>query len=789
MTSLQTHTKPSLHLSLTPNSGGPSHASTSTPSSSSRRVPSWGSAASDTFSRISAMGDRSLEPLPSPLESREWGFLPESSLRAGDSARLGGTGGSWLDGWGGSIGTSGGKGEAGQAASSGGSWMSSGASASGGSWMSSGPSEFGAFPSVSTPTEEKGEGRQAPKRNKTLSFFDTGSEDSSRALSPPPNPPSRQNSLSSGHRRGPSSSSAPPPSPGWESLYQPALDPLRSSVASSTSSWLDEASGEGTNVPWTRGRGGSIGSTAGARSVVDGLQTPRNESPRRMEEEEPSPVAALRPRLAALETSSIQPGFGSPSPVNFPSKPLSSLPTAVDPPRSRFYDLTTAPSSVASSSCSSSRRQFVSLDEQPSPADSPPRSARSSGETPRSPSRQPQQQQLDEVDSSPAVQVGDRLGDYVIDRLLGKGAFSRVALARMSKGKERATGYARTASRDAGADGGLVALKMIGKKGCESNERMRISVMREVEVLKNVLHPSLVSLFTSFSTPQYTVLVLEYCAGGELFDFIADWHHEMTDGLAKRIFGELCSAVGWMHEIGLVHRDIKLENILLTCRPFPCPDSSSLLSSLPTPLVKLTDFGLSRFINPASPLLSTRCGSEEYAAPELIMGKRYDGRKTDAWALGVVLYALITGVMPFVQGAGGRRGYLLKIAKADWRWPGLARSLSVSSVPPDPRALNSPPQPASSAPLSRHASISSSAAPSPPALTPSTPAASSASSRLVSPAVQTVVARLLVRDPARRAAVSDLWDLEWLRGETKVAGRVRRVAAEDWARRGSELFE
>ncbi|BGP22531.1 serine/threonine protein kinase [Rhodotorula toruloides] len=782
MTSLHAHTKPSLHLSLTPDSAGPSHASTSTPPSSSRRVPSWGSAASDTFSRISAMGDRSLEPLPSPLESREWGFLPESS-----SSRLGGTGGSWLDGWGGSIGTSGGKGNASEAGdSAGGSWMSGGAASAGGaSWMSSGTSEFGAFASGSAPTDGTGDARQAPNRSKTLSFFDTGSEESSRALSPPPNPPSRQNSLNSGHSRGPSSSSAPPPSPGWESLYQPALDPLRSSVASSTSSWLDEPSDEGTSAPWTRGRGGSIGSTAGARSVVDGFRTPRNESPRRMDGEEPLPVAAVRPRLAALETSSIQPGFGSRSPVHFPSKPMSSLPTAVDPPHSRFYDLAPAPSSVASPSRSASRRQFVSLEEQPSPADSPPRSTRSSGEMARStpPS------QLEESDSAPVVQVGDRLGDYVIDRLLGKGAFSRVALARMSKGKGRAKGHARTASRDAGADGGLVALKMIGKKGCESNERMRISVMREVEVLKNVLHPSLVSLFSSFSTPQYTVLVLEYCAGGELFDFIADWHHEMTDGLAKRIFGELCSAVGWMHEIGLVHRDIKLENILLTCRPFPCPDPSSLLSSLPTPFVKLTDFGLSRFINPTSPLLSTRCGSEEYAAPELIMGKRYDGRKTDAWALGVVLYALIMGVMPFVQGSGGRRGYLLKIAKADWRWPGLARSLSVSSVTPEPRSLNSSPQPAPSAPLSRHASISSTTAPSPPSLAPSTPASSSASSRLVSPAVQAVVACLLVRDPARRAAVSDLWDLEWLRGATKIGGRVRRVAAEDWARRGSELFE
>jgi serine/threonine protein kinase len=75
-------------------------------------------------------------------------------------------------------------------------------------------------------------------------------------------------------------------------------------------------------------------------------------------------------------------------------------------------------------------------------------------------------------------------------------------------------------------------------------------------------HPSLVSLSSSFSTPDYTALVLSYCPGGELFDFLADWHQDpgFTEGLARRIFGELCDAVGWMHECGLVHRDIKLES-------------------------------------------------------------------------------------------------------------------------------------------------------------------------------------------------------------------------------------
>lgn len=67
-------------------------------------------------------------------------------------------------------------------------------------------------------------------------------------------------------------------------------------------------------------------------------------------------------------------------------------------------------------------------------------------------------------------------------------------------------------------------------------------------------------MFHSFSTPIYTALVLEYCDGGELFDFLASWHPHLTEPLARRIFGELCSAVGWMHEICLVHRDIKLES-------------------------------------------------------------------------------------------------------------------------------------------------------------------------------------------------------------------------------------
>ncbi|KDN40625.1 hypothetical protein RSAG8_07954, partial [Rhizoctonia solani AG-8 WAC10335] len=188
----------------------------------------------------------------------------------------------------------------------------------------------------------------------------------------------------------------------------------------------------------------------------------------------------------------------------------------------------------------------------------------------------------------------------------------------------------------------------------------------------------------------------------------------MSESLLRRLWGELCRAVGWMHSVALVHRDIKLENILLTVNPFTNP-----VPPLTTPLLKLTDFGLSRFIDPDNPRLTTRCGSEEYSAPEIIMGAPYDGRETDAWACGVVLFALSTGVLPFADAAGVspapstqsahsptqvRRSYLLRIAQCQY----------------DPRELGE--------------------------------------------GVRRIVGRLLVRSPEKRAKIAELWSDPWMRG-------------------------
>ncbi|KIM28978.1 hypothetical protein M408DRAFT_329021 [Serendipita vermifera MAFF 305830] len=270
--------------------------------------------------------------------------------------------------------------------------------------------------------------------------------------------------------------------------------------------------------------------------------------------------------------------------------------------------------------------------------------------------------------------------------------------------------------------GKLVAVKMLDRTLCDVNDRTRISFVREVEVLRHISHPSIVAFLHAFTVSAYHCVVLEHIGGGELFELInSDENHaRMTTPVLRRMWGELCRAVGWLHGVAIVHRDIKLENILLTVNPFLQSEPIEL-DMLPQPLIKLTDFGLARFIETKQPMLTTRCGSECYAAPELVLGQPYDGRQTDAWACGIVLYALAVRSLPFDApssertstggGGGSRRKYLVRIAKCEYSWP---------------------------SPESEEA-------------------------RLATDDLKSVVSRLLVRDPSKRAAIRDLWDEPFMR--------------------------
>ncbi|WVQ93557.1 hypothetical protein IAU59_000632 [Kwoniella sp. CBS 9459] len=365
-------------------------------------------------------------------------------------------------------------------------------------------------------------------------------------------------------------------------------------------------------------------------------------------------------------------------------------------------------------------------------------------------------------------------------RKLGEGAFSSVWSAVPVADDESATGSRVTGDGQA-IGGGVAALKMMDRQLSLRDSRTRISFLREVEVLRHISHPSIVSYLDSFTTPTHHVLVLEELGGGELFDLMSDDENrrrmilpgprpdivEFTrssvaegnggwdkdgEGFVRWIFGELTRAVGWLHEVGVVHRDIKLENILFTMNPFTLPPTSTgsiPLDQLPRsgPLIKLTDFGLSRFISIPSPLLQTRCGSESFAAPEIIMGKPYDGRQTDAWAMGVVLYGLVVGELPF-----------------DREEDVFGPSSISSSI--NPSGVNTP----STTPATPGGSGFAGSRPYTPSLEVSN--RNKGRKRMLriakgeysfpdgmgSENVRNLVKRLLVRDPAKRIKVHDIWD-------------------------------
>ncbi|GES89186.1 kinase-like domain-containing protein [Rhizophagus clarus] len=241
------------------------------------------------------------------------------------------------------------------------------------------------------------------------------------------------------------------------------------------------------------------------------------------------------------------------------------------------------------------------------------------------------------------------IGHYAILETIGAGAFSEVKLAVDLNGCRN------------------VAMKMIATKGIEDSERLRNSILREVEILKYIDHPNIVKLLDTVETSTHYCLILEYVSGGELFDYVNDHYEDSSEDESKLVFIQLVNILEYLHENNIVHRDLKLENILID-------------SSTNGPVIKLTDFGLAKFIN-KSHILTARCGSEEYAAPELMSGKPYDGRKTDLWSLGVILYALLVGYLPFNLEAGQtRRQFFSKILRADFTFPNSEKETGRKSM-------------------------------------------------------------------------------------------------------------
>ena len=211
---------------------------------------------------------------------------------------------------------------------------------------------------------------------------------------------------------------------------------------------------------------------------------------------------------------------------------------------------------------------------------------------------------------STEIENGPHVGQYTILKTLQKGKFGTVKLAKHITTGEK------------------VAIKEIDK-----NKASKSDLLREVKSLKCLDHPNILKLLQvvekkDFLGNHFLYIITEYAEGGDLFDYVGPGL--MQEDVVRNKFRQIVSAVHYCHQNKIIHRDLKLENILL--------DSKNN--------IKIADFGFSREFHTGNEL-NTYCGTVGYVAPEILQGQTYEGPGIDVWALGVILYELITDSPPF----------------------------------------------------------------------------------------------------------------------------------------------
>ncbi|KAM4771045.1 uncharacterized protein WCC33_002852 [Rhinophrynus dorsalis] len=207
-----------------------------------------------------------------------------------------------------------------------------------------------------------------------------------------------------------------------------------------------------------------------------------------------------------------------------------------------------------------------------------------------------------------------RVGNYLVGKMINKGSFAKVM-----EGLHIPTGQ-------------KVAMKVIDKKKAKQDSYVLKNMKREPRIHQMIKHPDIVQLYETLETENSYYMVMELCLGGDLMDRICD-KKKLEEREVRKYTRQILSAVEHLHHHGIVHRDLKIENFLL--------DENNN--------IKIVDFGLSntiRFEGISQELLNTQCGSPAYAAPELLANKKY-GPKVDVWSIGVSMFAMLTGTLPF----------------------------------------------------------------------------------------------------------------------------------------------
>ncbi|OHS93300.1 CAMK family protein kinase [Tritrichomonas foetus] len=202
---------------------------------------------------------------------------------------------------------------------------------------------------------------------------------------------------------------------------------------------------------------------------------------------------------------------------------------------------------------------------------------------------------------------------YNLGHTLGKGSFSLVKEGQDTETKLK------------------YAIKIIPKTNMNTPQDIE-RFDREVRVILKMNHPGIIKIFDFLVDNNFFYLVMELCSGDTLVKQIPP-PGTIDEERAKPIFKQILDVIKYIHEQGIAHRDLKLENALLDTKGH----------------IKLIDFGFSRFADPGQ-MFATPCGSPAYAAPEVIGGSSYDGKAADMWSCGVLLFSLVTGELPWKAG-------------------------------------------------------------------------------------------------------------------------------------------
>ncbi|KAJ2750774.1 hypothetical protein GGI19_004905, partial [Coemansia pectinata] len=239
------------------------------------------------------------------------------------------------------------------------------------------------------------------------------------------------------------------------------------------------------------------------------------------------------------------------------------------------------------------------------PAQQQPRSSAQPSSTARRdiPGRHPGQRERRE----------QRIGDFIIKQTLGKGTFSKVCMAEHRTTKQN------------------FALKFIKPKSPQggSTDKHNIRVEREIKLLSLLYHPNIVRLYDVVQTPKFTMIVMEHNSGGELLHNIRK-RGRLHENEARGFFRQIVSAMDYTHRNCIIHRDLKLENVML--------DHENR--------IRIIDFGFANTFE-WDKQLDTFCGSPFYAAPEMVNGIKYTGPEVDIWSMGVILFFMLCGRTPF----------------------------------------------------------------------------------------------------------------------------------------------